>query len=305
MAATPARAPRFRVPAAKSERMGRLTRVPLVAAPTLLALAVAAIGLPIVGAAHVAGRLPGWAACACSTALMYGLFTVVHDALHGSFARRRRCNDALGSLGLLLFAPHASLGLFRWAHMQHHRHTNGARDPDRWSHDGGLSLPLRWATIDVAYVIHALRHGDAAARRHLVGALPHLGATLVALALVVCGGYGREVLILWLVPSRLTFVIAGCLFFWLPHVGAETTSDEDPCRATTLRLGHEWLLAPLLQFHNYHLLHHLFPALPSSRHAAAYRLLADDLHARPLLIQRGFAIRPEPSGEATPCQAKG
>jgi fatty acid desaturase len=182
--------------------------------------------------------------------------------------------------------------------MQHHRHTNAAPDPDRWSHEGGLSLPLRWATIDIAYVVHVLRHGDATARHHLLGALPHLGATLALLALLVHAGYAREVVLLWLIPSRLTFVIAGCLFFWLPHVGAETTAEEDVLRSTTIRLGHEWLLRPLLQFHNYHLVHHLFPALPSRRHADAYRLLEDELHARPLLIQRGFALRPAPSGAA-------
>lgn len=288
-----ARAPRFRVPAEKSERFKRLARIPAVAAPTLAALLVAAAGLPSVAVALGRGALPGWAACALSTALMYGLFTVVHDALHGSFARDRRLNDALGALGLLLFAPHASLGLFRWAHLQHHRHTNADRDPDRWSHEGALSLPLRWATIDVAYVVHVLRRGDATARRHLLGAVPHLLATLAVIALLVHGGYGREVALLWLIPSRLTFVLAGCVFFWLPHVGAETTADEDVLRSTTIRLGHEWLLSPLLQFHNYHLVHHLFPSLPSSRHAAVYRLVADELHARPLLIQRGFAIRPE------------
>ncbi len=295
---TNARAPRFRVPAAKSEAFKQLARVPAVAAPTLVALLVAAIGLPCVAVAHLNGVLPGWAASACATALMYGLFTVVHDALHGSFARNRRLNDGLGALGLLLFAPHASLGLFRWAHMQHHRHTNDDRDPDQWSHDGGLTLPLRWATIDVAYVVHVLRHGDAVARRHLLGALPHLAATLAVIALLVHAGFGREVVLLWLIPSRLTFVIAGCVFFWLPHVGAETTAEEDVLRSTTIRLGHEWLLAPLLQFHNYHLVHHLFPALPSSRHADVYRLIADDLHARPLLIQRGLAIRPEASAFA-------
>jgi beta-carotene hydroxylase len=292
------RARRFRVPAAKAEQFKQLARIPTVAAPTLVALVLAAVGLPTVAVACVTHALPAWAASVCATALMYGLFTVVHDALHGSFARDRRLNDALGSMGLLLFAPHASLGLFRWAHMQHHRHTNAAHDPDRWSHEGGLSLPLRWATIDVAYVVHVLRHGDATARRHLFGAVPHLVVTLAVIALLVHAGYGREVALLWLVPSRLTFVIAGCVFFWLPHVGAETTADEDVLRATTIRLGHEWLLAPLLQFHNYHLVHHLFPALPSSRHAAAYRLVADELHARPLLIQRGFALRPEPSGVA-------
>ena len=289
-------APRFRVPAEKAQQFRELACVPAVAWPTLAALLLAVLGLPFVARALAVGALSAPAAVACATALMYGLFTVIHDAIHGSFARRRGLNDALGSLGLLLLAPHATLGLFRWAHLQHHRHTNSPRDPDRWSHEGGITLPLRWATIDAAYVAHVLRSGDATARRHLLRALPHVAATLAVIALLAHAGYGREVVLLWLIPSRLTFVIAGCLFFWLPHVGAETTADEDVLRATTMRLGHERLLTPLLQFQNYHLVHHLFPALPSRRHEAVYRLVEDDLRARPMLVQRGFAVRPDASG---------
>ena len=184
----------------------------------------------------------------------------------------------------------------------------------------GIRLTKVAGTIDIAKL--ALSDDD---KRQSLGSLPLLVKHSILLAIglkfrrmrssMAVAIAAVESLCRWVATFRLEespikrslaeFVIAGCLFFWLPHVGAETTSDEDPCRATTLRLGHEWLLAPLLQFHNYHLMHHLFPALPSSRHAAAYRLLADDLHARPLLIQRGFAIRPEPSGEASSCQAEG
>lgn len=141
----------------------------------------------------------------------------------------------------------------------------------------------------------ATRRGDALGRRHLLALAPHLFATLAIVALLTGIGFGREVVLLWHIPSRLTFVLAGCLFFWLPHVGAETTAEEDVLRATTLRLGHERLLGPLLQFQNYHLIHHLFPALPSMRHGDVFRLVDPELRARPLLVQRGFAIRPEPS----------
>ena len=140
----------------------------------------------------------------------------------------------------------------------------------------------------------AAAHAFPAAHRPRFGA--HVAATLAVIALLAHAGYGREVVLLWLIPSRLTFVLAGCLFFWLPHVGAEATADEDVVRATTMRLGHERLLTPLLQFQNYHLVHHLFPALPSRRHEAVYRLVEDDLRARPMLIQRGFAVRPDASG---------
>lgn len=286
-------APRFRVPEALRADYQALSRIPAVAAAPLTLLVVAVLGTTANALGFVLGHLSAPLAVALGTALFYGLFTVIHDAIHGSFARSRRWNDALGGAGLLLLAPHATLGLFRFAHMRHHKHTNAAEDPDRWSHEGGVTLPLRWLTIDIAYAVHVLRRDDAAGRRELRRAVPHVLATVAAITLLCALGHGREVLVLWLLPSRLTFLVAGCLFFWLPHVGAETTAAEDVLRSTTLRLGHEWLLGPLLQGQNYHLIHHLFPSLPSARHGAVYRLLRDHLAARPLLIQRGFLIRPD------------
>src|SRR5262245_53621050 len=153
-AAGRAGAPRFRVPAALRPEYQALARIPAVATPALALLLAAWVGIVATDATFVAGWLPAPLAVALVTALMYGLFTVVHDSLHGSFARRRRLNDALGGLGLVLLAPHATVGLFRWAHLRHHRYTNDHDDPDRWSHQGGFTLPLRWLTIDLAYAVH-------------------------------------------------------------------------------------------------------------------------------------------------------
>ena len=59
-----------------------------------------------------------------------------------------------------------------------------------------------------------------------------------------------------------------------------------------MRLGKEWLLGPLLQYQNYHLMHHLFPTTPFYRHARLWRLVEPELRSAELAIQNGFAIRP-------------
>lgn len=60
----------------------------------------------------------------------------------------------------------------------------------------------------------------------------------------------------------------------------------------TVRLGWEWLLTPLLQYQNYHLLLHLHPSTPFYNNGRLWRLLEGDLRQHELAIQHGFAIRP-------------
>lgn len=59
---------------------------------------------------------------------------MVHDSVHRSAARNQKLNDWVGHIGVATFAPHINLGIFRWAHIQHHRYTNGPADPDVWMH---------------------------------------------------------------------------------------------------------------------------------------------------------------------------
>jgi fatty acid desaturase len=59
-----------------------------------------------------------------------------------------------------------------------------------------------------------------------------------------------------------------------------------------MRLGFERLLAPLMQWHNYHLIHHLWPTTPSYNHAKVWKLMEPELRERDLRIQQGFALIP-------------
>lgn len=279
--------------AAKQARARALAQPPAVAWPTVLLLAACLVGLAASDVAGVTRAIPLWAACAINTMIAYLLFSVIHDALHRAVSSHIGFNDWCGWLATTAMSPGTTLGLFRWGHIQHHRHTTGPRDPDNWLHGGRRwTLPLRWAVIDVYYLIYVIRHGDHIARRYLKSAFIGL-AVLTAVAITLLAmGYWLELLMLWLLPTRLQSILLGFSFFWLPHVPHDVSARENRYRATTVRIGHEWLLTPVLQFHNYHLLHHLYPRAPFYNLIRLWRLLEPELRRQQLAIQHDFAIRP-------------
>ncbi|QHS11054.1 fatty acid desaturase [Sinimarinibacterium sp. NLF-5-8] len=247
--------------------------------------------------------IPLWAGMLINCTVGYFIFSVVHDGVHYAICRNKRLNDAIAQSAVLLGAPYLSLPLFRWGHLKHHRHTNDpVHDPDFALHGVWWTLPFRWAFIDLIYLIHLLQHGDTLARQSLRASIPWIGATLALLAALIVSGYGLEVLMLWFIPSRAIFITLGFSFFWLPHVPHDTRQADNFTRATTVRIGHEWLMAPLLQWQHVHLIHHLYPTTPFYNNAKVWRLIEPVLRQRDLAIQQGFAIQPQlhPAAESAP-----
>ena len=108
---------------------------------------------------------------------------------------------------------------------------------------------------------------------------------------------------LWFIPARITTALIACVFLWMPHLDGDengelthiTTAESSSINltaGTTLRLGYERLLNVLMQWHNYHLIHHLWPTTPSYNHEKVWRLLETEIRARDLRIQNGFALIP-------------
>jgi len=87
------------------------------------------------------------------------------------------------------------------------------------------------------------------------------------------------VVVLWIIPARLTFLYLLFFFVWLPHFPYEHT-DRFRNTRITLFPGSTWLL---LQ-QDRHLIHHLYPSIPWYRYRAAHRELA------PLLAEYGAVV---------------
>lgn len=291
------------VPADKKADLYRLTNPPKVAWPTVALMLYIVVGVIAVDIAATAGHIPLWAGMLLNLVAMWPVFHVAHDALHRSASSNLTLNDWIGRVGLLMVTPHVSLGVFRYSHMIHHRFTNDPQDPDHFVHGAWWTLPLRWMFFDVYYAWYNLKSRDPRGRKTLNEGVPYALATIaVALALTYMG-YGSEVLMLWLIPSRITTALIAFTFLWLPHLdgdengklvhiatGASTTNNLTA--GTTMRIGCERLLAPLMLWHNYHLIHHLWPTTPSYNHKKVWQLMEPELRARDLRIQHGLDLIP-------------
>lgn len=270
----------------------QLTSAPPVSWPTVTLCLTLLVTFISVYALCGSGVLPLWVGTIVNSIVGYVAFSVGHDSIHRSVSANTRLNDAIGQLGLLLVLPYVDLRMFRWAHILHHRFASGPKDPDIVLHGPWWSLPFRWMFIDAIYFVHALRHGDKVSGPYLRSSLMMGAVALAVVAGFTFAGFGAEVLWLWFVPSRIILIMLGFSFFWLPHVPHDVSQEENFTQATTVRTGHEWLLGPLLQHQNYHLIHHLYPMTPFYNNRKVWRLLESELRKKDLAIQHGFAIQP-------------
>jgi len=293
-----------RVPPEKQAELNRLTNPPKVAWPTVMLLVYIVVGIVAVDVAAMRGLIPYWVAALLNVATMYPFFHVMHDSFHRAASSNVALNDWIGRIVLFVVGSMATLESIRYSHMLHHRFTNAPQDPDHYIHgDSWLTRPLRWMTFDYHYVWHSASSRDPRARKLVIQSLPYT----IAMASIVVGliylGYGWEVLMLWYLPLRITLGLIAYVFLWLPHLDGDengelahiqvaTSSADNLTAGTTMRLGFESLLTPLMQWHNYHLIHHLWPTTPSYNHAKVWQLMEPELRERDLRIQHDFDLIP-------------
>jgi fatty acid desaturase len=292
------------VPPEKRVELYRLTNPPRIAWPTVGLMLCIVIGVITVDIAAVRGIIPLWTGCLLNVVFMWPGFHVTHDAIHRAGASNIRLNDWIGRIGLFMFAPYVPLSLFRYSHMIHHRFTNDPQDPDHYGHGSWWTLPFRWMTIDFSYVWYNLKCGDPRGLKTIKTALPQVTVVIVLIAALVWFGFGREVVMLLLIPSRIIFGLISFVFLWLPHLDGDErgqlvhlktaagSSSDNLTAGSTIREGWEWLFGPLMQWHNLHLIHHLWPTTPSYNHRKVWNLMESELRARDLRIQRNFSLVP-------------
>lgn len=286
------------IPKEKQVEFRKLTESPALAVPTIILALVLIPGVMVSNALAVFGQISLFAAMAINIVLYYFFFTIIHDGVHRSISSNKTVNDFVCQLSVTCYAPYAPMHLFRWAHMEHHRFTNDEMDPDDWSHGPWWALPFKWMTIDLNYGWRAITSSKPATRKVLKQSLPYMIGGMLFIAGVIIAGYGYELLILWFIPSRLAFIGIGFSFFWLPHAHApnenmELRQSKNYTIATTVRVGGEAVLNPLLQYQNYHLIHHLWPTTPFYNNERVWRLLEPELRRRDLAIAAPFKIQPD------------
>jgi fatty acid desaturase len=225
-------------------------------------------------------------------------FVLAHDAAHYRLFSNRRLNDVVGRA----FASTVGISMcsYRVIHRLHHNDLFGETDPDTPLHGGyprgrmylvkrlgrDLAGLTAYKTYSYFFGAPALNVDSEAPRRPLDDTAPGLRLAaqadrrgviitqLVMLSIAVLSGYGIEYVLLWIVPA-LTFLQALLRIRALMEHGA-LLDVSSPLTAARTNLGQRWLMWLVFPHHvNYHIEHHLYPAIPHYNLPAAHAALRD------------------------------
>lgn len=277
----------------KNAEFNRLRSCPKIAWPTVALFVLSTGVIAAVWYAAIARDFPLWLGAIINGFAAYYLFSVVHDSSHNAVSKNKLLNEALGRIGLIYFAPLAPMDVARYIHMSHHKYANDTElDPDSFAHKIDFWFLLRWTNFDFYYLKWFIQRGGNFARRKYPAVAAYAAFILGSCAVITWLGYGAELFWLWFVSTRITSFLFVIVFIILPHHPFETKARENEYRATALRMGQEWILTPLMAYHNYHLIHHLYPTAPFYNYGKIMALKGDDILAKDPLMPPPFGFAP-------------
>ncbi|MDX2426185.1 MAG: fatty acid desaturase [Cycloclasticus sp.] len=270
-----------------------LIKAPTLAIPTTLMFIAVMTSMGAVWYYALEGSLPLWQGAIINGFLSYCLFSVIHDSSHRSLSSNNFLNEGIGGVALFFLFPYAPMVLLRWVHNKHHIHANGPLDPDLFEHQSPWwQVPFRWSCFDGYYIYYFFKYGGKVMKKHASYLIVYYSLLVIGIVAVVYTGYSYEVLMLWFVPTRISLFLIAVVFVILPHQPATVSQEEDPYMATTMRMGWEWLLTPLLVYQNYHLIHHLYPEIPFYKMHKVWYLKYDEINAQNISKQTAFGLEP-------------
>ncbi len=233
------------------------------------------------------GFIPMWLGCLLATVILCYSYLPSHEAQHGNIGRPntrwRWLNETIGHLSIFpILLPYR---LHRAIHLKHHANTNhDERDPDIY-----MRADTIWGAMYNAYLskqpgrVGGLADGvlpDSAEKTRLVTeALIVTRIGWLVMAVMAWNGMAMEVLLLWWVPRQIAGIYIPVTLSWAPHHPMRDQGRYKDTRGWKSPVG-----TVLSAGMEYHLVHHLFPAIPLNRTPAAYREL------KPLLEQQGTPL---------------
>jgi ferredoxin-NADP reductase/fatty acid desaturase len=264
--------------------------------PTLLLFAA---GVALWGTATwllLTGTAPVWTV-PLHAIVTFTMFTVVHESAHHAAGKLTWVNELLGRLAMPFVAAYASFPLLRFIHSEHHRNTNAdpRTDPDAWTSEGAWwSLPFRWLTIDFWYARFYAARVRSRPGQERAETIVLLSLTFAFAAMLIACGHGRELLLGYLLPQRIGLAVLAWWFDWLPHHGLPAAKPRDKFATTRVRVGLEWLMTPMMLSQNYHLVHHVHPAVPFYRYLRIWKANREAYLARdvPIITAWGRELTP-------------
>lgn len=228
---------------------------------------------------YLDGVLPYVAAFAINALAIYAIFTPLHDATHGSLSKNRFINDTLGTLAALPLFPGFTTGIYRYLHLQHHRHTGAQKaDPDEVTVSVPMPWkPIVWAFLDIYWIVWYARRIRQRPKGEVARAVASASFFVGWHAAWLLSPFAWEFILLWLLPQRAGITFLVYLFAAMQHPEG-VRQAERPLQATRMFRGGAAIRFLTLS-QSQHLMHHMFPTVPYYRYnqawALAYPLLGE------------------------------
>jgi len=195
----------------------------------------------------------------------------MHEAAHGTVSRRYRWLNEI--VGWLCIAPFVIIpySLWRWIHLQHHKHTNDpSLDPDHSDLPDDSNALLHMLAVLPNYLRHVVAQRGSITCDCWLHAALYWFMVVAALALGTCQGFGRSLLQFWIAPALFAMIACIYVFDYVPHHPVVATRRESLYACTSVVGGFfspgkgssSWLLTCLLFGQNYHAIHHIYPTMP-------------------------------------------
>lgn len=271
------------------------TRLPLLAWQHVALLCLTYGWLIGAGAGFLYGYVPYWLFLPVAVFVVYASFTPLHDATHRSVSRSPFVNDLVGTISEQALIPGATVALYRFLHLEHHRHTGDPeRDPDEiMVSSPWWKKPLVMMFIDLVWFRWILLNWHLLTPRAKVRDVTSFAILLVWNIGWLLSPYATEFLLVFFIPQRLGIMTVAYLFAAIQHPEGVEQADH-PLQATYMMKGGR-LTRILMLGQAQHLMHHMFPMVPYYKYNAMWRLAKPTLADTPLVWGEIFGERPAPT----------
>ena len=233
------------------------------------------------------GVIPLWLGFILATISVTACYVPSHEAQHSNIARKgeklRWVNELVGHLTTIpLIFPYR---MARIMHLEHHKHVNHPEfDPD-------YPDEAKNAFHAVIKTIMNRQPRSKGAINHYKNTLARLGNEEARIAQrdtmlmqlfamgfffsMAWGGYPLVVALIWWLPRHIGLSYIRFYLSWAPHHPRTGRGRYDNTRAFKSKLGNIGSMGM-----QYHVMHHLYPNMPTHRTPAAFREMRDILVAR-------------------------
>lgn len=218
---------------------------------------------------------------------MRGLDNMTHEASHAMLFQSRFLNKWV-SCFFATFPVLKSFSTYRESHYKHHRHLWTDKDPDFLRYKlNGLDQPVEkgWKFVSKhvlrplilvhvpAYIKGAVSANFYSRDEPFVERVARIGYWVGIVGASIWFGFWQELIFFWFVPLLTTYQV---ISYWVEMGEHAGLKSENAMLASRNSFG-GWISRFLFHPHNdpYHLVHHLFPAVPHYHIKKAHLILME------------------------------